>query len=1303
MSEAQFHSTKTSGHSVARGETSKATAAPAPSFFENFLNSFFQDKNIKWMLVVGAAIVFGSSLMLVTKNWPSWPNTLKYFTILGYTGVIFGAAEISRKRLGLTSTYKVLHSLTLLLLPVCFLALQWLSSNSATQVWDAVEFCGLLLPAAAFLWFASSRILDHLLNGRQTTFLLSYCLLSLAGALPAFYLPVADAAATVAETAAIEAAATIVQLQAFAFMAICWVLMTAGVVKVNRHTFWLAEEHRLPRVFGFLPIAMLGLQFAVLVGTKAITAIPVQWTGFGLVMTAATVLLTARTVADVFRQRTGDLVRPLPWNIVVPLLAGLILTALGLTLSFHGFSYVSQTTYAVIPTSIMAAVLMFVAAKDTGQKGFVWAGLFCTTIAYQCCPTLFADLVQAMKETTATAINRERVPFSLYGITYLPLLGTLALASRWFANRKNETCASPCKHFVTVVALFLFVISMTDVLSLFFVSLANAVAFVCFAAVFKDRRYVVPAIAAVVISSAVVIPALNDMQMVNIGAEWIPTVLAGLAALMTATQLPDRILNSIPMATGGLGRNEQHKSLRSGESTIQVSNQSAIFHTVNGTERGLVQVVGLALAGCLAVHWVAFSLLQLTQPMTMASLFQYAFLMTAFVLCTLRNPRYVSGFTFWSMIGFAGFRWAVGLEIDLLETLSPVSYVTATASLACYLLLKWSGQISRTVSLQMLRLQLGFDSSKGVLVETPKPDTGSGWTRRLQAFVVPLCDLSLVVLACLAAPVHLFLLARIHIEAFSGGLPVGDLLPSTIVTCMWLVGAAMVFRSAAASAAAAIVLPLLSTAVALFCGMPLSASWCLVLWATVEGILLFCSSRPDFAQQFPDASEAIRKVSSIWLNAVLLSCCLSFAMPLRIAAVVCVGAFLLADNQRLDKSRMAWLAVVANVQLLLLAGAIGGYTGLVTSVFAEVGRQLVLPAVFLTMAISVALFDKGHVRLDAVVCQTWTALLRAGMVVLAVLACQASTFPPMLLVAMTTGFVVAAVSEMVQAVRRQQEAYVWTACGSVGLGCLFLFSHGVISFGVGLSQFVLLGISISGLVLAHQAESNKKLVVIQRPMNMIGQILPALVAAMAIVRQLGGMGASVSALNALALMLAAGIYFQQAMVSRKRGFAFMAALIMNAGLMLLWRSLQWNALEFYLVPVGISILGFVELLKKELPQKAHDPLRYIGALTILVSPMFEVLDGSWGHMFVLMVLSTLVILLAIGLRIRVLVYAGSAFLLADLVAMVIRSTMDHPSLLWVCGVALGAGVIAFAAFCENHREHLLARIRLVSAELATWD
>jgi hypothetical protein len=54
-------------------------------------------------------------------------------------------------------------------------------------------------------------------------------------------------------------------------------------------------------------------------------------------------------------------------------------------------------------------------------------------------------------------------------------------------------------------------------------------------------------------------------------------------------------------------------------------------------------------------------------------------------------------------------------------------------------------------------------------------------------------------------------------------------------------------------------------------------------------------------------------------------------------------------------------------------------------------------------------------------------------------------------------------------------------------------------------------------------------------------------------------------------------------------------------------------------------------------------------------------------------------------------------------AMVVRGSIGHPSLLWVAGLALGAGVIGLAAVCENQREILLQRLRGMAAVLESWD
>ena len=173
--------------------------SPPRSALDYFISSFFQEKNIRWMLVIGAAIVFGSSLMLVTREWSDWPPEVQYLTILGYTAAIFGFAELSRKRLGLLATAKVLHFLTLLLLPISFLSIGWLTSQSIfDSTLSAVRAVVLLIPATILTWFASTRILDNWLRGRQMTFVVSYLVLCMAGALPALTNPWLAAITTLA-------------------------------------------------------------------------------------------------------------------------------------------------------------------------------------------------------------------------------------------------------------------------------------------------------------------------------------------------------------------------------------------------------------------------------------------------------------------------------------------------------------------------------------------------------------------------------------------------------------------------------------------------------------------------------------------------------------------------------------------------------------------------------------------------------------------------------------------------------------------------------------------------------------------------------------------------------------------------------------------------------------------------------------------------------------------------------------------------------------------------------------------------
>ncbi len=1257
-------------------------SAASPSWLESFVQNFFQEKNIKWMLIIGAAIVFGSSLMLVNKAlvlvnqaWPEWWQAVTYLTIIGYTGLIFCTAELSRRRLKLLATGVVLQALTLLLLPVCFFSLTWLSAGTAVQGnllhtlggnFQWIQYLGLMLPAIALLWIASRTILDHWLQGRQTTFLISFAILCVAGALPVISSPV----------------------MAAAFFVAGWLVFTAGVVKVNRHTFWLAEQHQRPRIFGFLPIAMLGIQFIAVVSIKAAAVLPPQWIGLAIVLVSATILMTTRTVAEVFRQRTGDLVRPLPWPIIVPLLAGLVLAILGQALSMIGYFYLDEASFAVVPTSIVVAVLLGLVARDTRHGGFVWASLFVTLVAYQFSPILFTDLVETVRSATTQAINQPRIPLTLYGLTYLPLLSVLAVVSQRFAKSNRLEFSRPIKHFVTMISIALFAVSLSDLvhwqfISPFLVSSINVVAFVGGAILFRDRRYAWLAVVAFVSACVTAIPALNQMHYTQLPLAWVPTVIAGVALLLNTATFLDRLVNRIPTQA-----------------------DDRISRRPDGSSRCWLQTTGCALAVAAGFHWVISTAMAMDQPLSLPMILQFGFLMAALIRFAIGVSHYVPAAMVWVFAGYAAVRSIAGLNLPADFVVESVTSSLIAISLFSFVVTKVLSRRLEVDSMASLRRLLGFHANGTRPIESAKHV--KRFSQCSAAFTLPLFDFSSVALMFLAAAVHIPAVVIAHIGMFHATTPpIVGFGWSTPAVMVWLFTLAWANRNALFGFIAAMLLPLFVSFVLVTQGLVTDMTGILLVWAFVQSAMtIVCHQMSKQNGDQPGITTMV-KVGQAWSFALLAISCVSFDLPMRWLAAISVVSLAVSLRRTLlgndGRRQLCALSILANVNLLLIAAMLGGCSGWVLTGWTGLLSSPAVSAVFLVACLSILFFQKPH---RSIVCSEsirWAATLRLTTIPMMACALGAGHFEWLPLLAMMAGFVALIVAEWTKAFQTQSELRVGSACMIGGVAALFLYCQEIITLGFGISQLVMLTMAVVALTVSHLSSRDRRYAILTRPMLVKGHGLPVLVVGLAIVREFSGILTSSTALNALSLMLAAGIYFHQSVVLRRPSLSLVGLVVANAGLFVLWRSLSWNSPELFLIPVGLSILAFTELMKKELPQAARTPLHYIGLLTVLCSPVPQVLGGSWIHIFVLMLISVAVILVAIGLRIRSLVYAGSAFLLADLVAMVIRSTIHNVDLLWICGVVLGIGVIALAAFCENHREKLLARIRMLSAELATWN
>src|SRR5580704_15554826 len=117
-------------------ETAMSCDSNDQSFVVRFLDSFLHERNIKWILGLGTLILFGSSVKLISTHWGETSAAWKHVILLGYTAAIAAAANQCFWRLGLRKTGTVLMALTVLLLPVTFLAWHWVWSGASDGAWS---------------------------------------------------------------------------------------------------------------------------------------------------------------------------------------------------------------------------------------------------------------------------------------------------------------------------------------------------------------------------------------------------------------------------------------------------------------------------------------------------------------------------------------------------------------------------------------------------------------------------------------------------------------------------------------------------------------------------------------------------------------------------------------------------------------------------------------------------------------------------------------------------------------------------------------------------------------------------------------------------------------------------------------------------------------------------------------------------------------------------------------------------------------------------------------------------------------
>ncbi len=1268
------------------------------SYFFRILDAFLQEENIKWVLGLGVCILLGSSLRLVTMHWNECTPVWKYLILLSYTGCVFVLGRFSYHRVGLRKTGTVLMALTVLLIPLSFLALHWVRPAGETtgiDLWRNTGLTALLGVNLVFSVYASRQIFRHFLRQNEPTFLISYLLLCVAGAvvpgLPVAWAPILALA--------------------------LWAVFAAGTVKVNRHVFWLAEEHRLPRIFGFFPIALLGAQFAAVFSLGLAQHLTLPWLGLLCTLIALPILLTADAVARVFEQRTGGIVRPLPWSISGPIVLGTVLCAAGMALALTGW----PANPIVVPTAALAAVAMGVVAHRTRQSAFVWGMVFCLFVTYQTSPAFFKELALRIRDQAAAAVHESKLPYAFYGLTYAPLILGFSLAAIRLKQRQVELFAQPLRIVANVLPWVLFAVSFTHPSAVLPVSLVLCPLFALQAYLFRQPLSLVPA-AMAFLALPLGAPAfcqrvlLHEISFEAALLLW--TVAAGL--LLFPGYWIDRWSRTLsiaakkPFSHGPFSTAWGEKVPKADEGVVIDANEvmTVNLHFIRETNRAphpnplpRSGGEGTAEAAFDQPTWV------ICQIFSLIAVFAAAM---AWVVCLGGAVvPFELGVTEFLAIAIGGL-----CLVHALRWLKPL-LGEATLIFGVYALQRFLVPVDASLETQfhvLSFLLLGGWLLSYALARFPRRHIA-------QAFGSPSLHVSVAGLSLLFGW-YVWTWLGLHL-----GFGHGDWLISVLLLA-WGLDASRRIGNSILAAIAWSALFLFASAVASV-SLPLTTaqSWWLMIW-TVIGLGLFYFRRALIAalrlnEEFSfevimHEQPSVRRKLELWLSPlpvmipivwfVITVVSLPFLdWPQQYAGLLSLAGIGLAQrDHRRHEHDFPWLWPLVNWHLL--AGFVTWGVAapkllhqITVSELAEFGLPLAALA-----AASAWLFEAKFLwhrirDVETTLIHQSLLFLAAGLLLAGALSWHASR--------PWTGFELGCVLAVwisltatlwTRAVDHQHQDLVWLGLWAVLAAWIYFLLTGVCTLADPALPYAAFVLGLTCWSIGRTAATTTRFGIFSLPFQLTGFWLPVMVVPFAIGRQLSGYDVVWAGANSLPMLCAAGFYFWRGLSDRNVGTTILSAAILNLTLMLVWHELRWTDPQLFLVPVGISILAITELMQREIPENFHTELRFIGALTILVSPTFHIVTGSWSHILTLMIAAVAICLVAIGLRIRILLYTSTAFLLADLVAMIARGSINQPNLLWIVGIVMGTLVIGLGAVCENHRETVLARIRGLAATLETW-
>ncbi|MEM6689947.1 MAG: hypothetical protein AAF664_11005 [Planctomycetota bacterium] len=436
-----------------------------------------------------------------------WLGAIQFVVVMAYTVSIYVASQFVDRRLGLSSTARVLEGLTLGLIPLTFFATHWLASP--------LSWLSIALPIA-LSGFAVPAILRRWMIERQPTFEVAFGLMAAAMALP------------IARSALI----------AVLGVGLVWLVATAGMIKATRHAFWLEKKGHRPKAFGYLPPILMAGMFVAVSLILSGGLLPIAWVGTFVAASGLSLSLTTRPLLNVHRRGNESIEQATetPVKIALPMIVSIVSACAGLSLAMAFVEPFPVLALAAVLAAIAAAWTLGRTSLDWDDRTTLVLSIVAWVLAYQSTPLLFQSAALAARDAAASAMGYSQMPKPFYGVTYLPVLVGLMAAYRHFFSRNRVYALGVLRSLALGLSVVLLAVSVLHPVACFMTWSSLAVIWFLQANRLETRFGGLVAIIGLMGAMLGAIPAANQIFGLSVSMSWGLPMLIGSGVTVCRSQ-----------------------------------------------------------------------------------------------------------------------------------------------------------------------------------------------------------------------------------------------------------------------------------------------------------------------------------------------------------------------------------------------------------------------------------------------------------------------------------------------------------------------------------------------------------------------------------------------------------------------------------------------------------------------------------------------------------------------------------------------------------------------------------------------